>query len=129
MEIMIVVIIMGIMVAFALPQYNKTVDRTRLQDGVNQLTAIHSAMLIYRAQNGTILAGTNLTVADLNTALGINIIANGLAYDYDALNVATGDYQVTATWAGKTLTLTELPISTSSTPPNPECTPTGGACP
>lgn len=126
MEIMIVVIIMGVMVAFALPQYNKTVDRARLQDGVNQLTAIHSAMLIYRAQKGTILAGTNLTVTDLNEALGINIISNGLTYDYDALNVAAGDYQATAIWGGKTLTLTEDPISY---PTNPTCTPSAGACP
>ena len=127
MEIMIVVIIMGVMVSLAIPQYAKTVDRSRLQDGVNQLTALHSALLIYRAQNGTSLAGTNLTATNLNTALSINIIPNGLAYDYDAIDVNAGTYQATAIWQGYTLTLNQAPIGY---PTNPTCAPAGGgACP
>ena len=127
MEIMIVVIIMGVMVSLAIPQYAKTVDRARLQDGVNQLTAIHAAMLIYRAQNGAILTGSSGSSdhAYLNTNLYINIIPNGLVYAYSG-NASTGIYTVTAVREGKTLTLTQDPVSY---PTNPACTPSGGACP
>ena len=123
MEIMIVVIIMGVMVSLAIPQYAKTVDRARLQDGVNQLTAIHAANLIYRAQNNTYLLADGDHIF-MNNNLGINIIPNGLVYTYTGISAT--NYSVTAAGSGKTLTLTEDPVSY---PTNPTCTPSGGACP
>ena len=52
MEIVIVVILIGIIAAFALPNYNKSIRKSHERDAVLQLQALHAANLIFRARNG-----------------------------------------------------------------------------
>lgn len=133
LEVMLVVIIVGIMLILAIPQYTKTIDRSRLQDGMNQLTAVHAANLIYKAQNGKYYDGSQGTDHNaLNLALKINIIPGNLVYLY-SYNSVSDFYTLIATLTKSgttyTLTLNQNPISSG----NPNCGCTGSctvnACP
>ena len=123
---MVVMIIIGVLLMLSVPQYTKTVDRSHLQDAINQLTALHAANMIYRAQTGGFLiAGSALNLSQINTGLSINIIANGMTYSYTGTATT---FSATAVRGQYTLTLTEVPVLYDT---NPTCTASGGgdACP
>ena len=83
MEIMAVVVIVGIMAVFAIPNFSKTVEKSHEQDAVTQLIALHGANEVYRAQNGVYWPPDDLTgdtVAKINAALGLNLIESGMTY-------------------------------------------------
>ena len=122
MEIMVVVIILGVIAGFAIPNFSKSIERTHMTDAINQLQAIHSADQIYFARTRAYWPATAVNdVTAINTALSTNIIENGMAYN------CSGDgtsFTCTATRTGSTfvVTVTEAPLSDT----NPACT---GACP
>ncbi|MDP2654543.1 MAG: hypothetical protein Q8Q08_11025 [Candidatus Omnitrophota bacterium] len=85
MEIMVVIVIIGAVAGFAIPNYVKTVERAHEQDATTQLSAIHSANNIYRANNGRywpLDTGTYPLngATSINTSLGLSVIANGMTY-------------------------------------------------
>ena len=126
MEIMIVVIIMGIMAAFAIPNYGKSVAQTYLQDAIIQLSAIRTANQVYFARTSSYWPNSGEThgVDEINTALSLNLIENGLKYNCAAGAPAT--YSCTATRLGTstfTVTITQAALSDT----NPACT--AGSCP
>jgi prepilin-type N-terminal cleavage/methylation domain-containing protein len=127
MELLIVVILIGIIAGFAIPNYEKAVRKAHERDMQIQLMALHAANVIYRAHTGTYwdTGGANQTdLATINSALGLNIIANdGTSYSY---NGATGSFTAYAVWSGYTIRVINSPINTSVTPPNPCCV--GGGC-
>ncbi len=78
-ELMVIFVISGILVGMAIPQFIKTIDRTRGRSVVDNLSIIHAANAQYRLYNN----GTNLVAADINainTALATHIIADGVSY-------------------------------------------------
>jgi len=125
-ELMIVIVIMGILSILAIPNYAKSMARSRLQDAMKQLSTLHAANQIYRAQNlsDEYLPGTSLNLSQINQGLGINIIANGLTYSYTRNSTNVRRYSATATDGTHTITLTENILSST----NPTCT-GGSACP
>jgi len=126
-EIMIVVIIIGIIAGFALPQYTKAIRKAHERDVVIQLISLHAANLIYNAKEDEFFPGTNLTISQINDGLNINIIANDMNYSYT--RSATDAYAATATWDDSdnsfdfTVRVNEGPLSAS----NPCCS--AGSCP
>ena len=52
-ELLVVVLIMGILVTVALPQYQKAVERTRAQEGILALRTIQQAYDMYYITHGT----------------------------------------------------------------------------
>ncbi len=130
MEILVVVIIAGIIAAFAIPNYGGSISRTHFQDAVMQLSAIRTANQIYFARTSSYWpTAANQDIAAINTALSLNIIANSVTYTCGpGLPVGTA-FTCTADYAGTnpfTLTVTEAPLSTTN-PQNPRCT--AGTCP
>lgn len=123
MELMIVVSILGVIAAFAIPNYTKSVERSHRRDAETQLTTIWSANQIYRAQNGNYwpndAAGRG--IADINNDLGLGIIPNGMTYSCAGAFTCTAARQPPA--ASFTITVTEAQIDGS----NPSCT--AGSCP
>ncbi len=108
MELMIVVVIIGIIAAFAIPNYNKSIQKAHERDMLVQLTSIHAANLLYRSYDGKYwdTGGTDKDMADINSALSINIIANsGTTYNYNSANGTS--YTATATWNPCVLKVTE----------------------
>jgi len=133
MELVIVVVLIGIMAAFAIPNYAKSVLKTHERDAIMQLTTLYAANLIYNAQAGEYLQGGTIDLAAINSGLGINIIANGMTYSYTS--GGQNAYSATAAWdeAGTEndfgIRVNEKPIDTTASPPdrNPCCL--SGPCP
>jgi len=99
-EIMVVVLIVGIIAAFALPNYSKSVRKARERDMELQLRTIHAANNILEAQQGTYWNTAAADVTNLNTinnTLGINIIAtDGTTYTYNSADGSA--FTATASW-------------------------------
>ena len=125
MEIMIVVIIVGIIAAFAIPNYSRSVSQSHLQDAMMQLSAIRSANQVYYARTSkywpATAAANNVTA--INSFLSLNIIENAMTYS--CTGIASGaTFNCTATPVGSAYTVTVTQNVLSST--NPTC---GGTCP
>jgi len=119
MELMVVVIIIGIIAAFAIPNYSKSVQKAHERDMLTQLTSIHASNLLYRSYDGKYwdTGGTlQNDLAVINSTLSINIIANGgTTYTYNSADGSS--YTATASWDAYTLKVTEAAIDAA----NPCC--------
>lgn len=63
LELLMVVIIVGVLAALAIPQYANFVERARVSEGANMIGAIKSAQSLYRLENATYAAAIgNLTI-------------------------------------------------------------------
>jgi type IV pilus assembly protein PilE len=124
MELLVVIVIMGILAAFASPSYTRSIRRARAKDAINNLTAIHAAQLIYRSLNGSFITCADVAaINNLNGANSLNVIPNGATYTCPGAPVSctavSADFTVTAD-----LTAAISPGT------NPTCTPTvAGSCP
>ena len=126
-ELLIVVTLIGIIAAFAIPNYSKTIDRAHVRDAVTQLTSIWSANKIYKVQNGQYWPpDTNShLIAEINLTLGLGIIENGMTYScVQGANPGT-TFTCTATRGAITVTVTEAAINAPpiTTVSNPGCSP------
>jgi prepilin-type N-terminal cleavage/methylation domain-containing protein len=127
-ELLIVVIIMGILAGFSLPNYTRSVKRARARDALNNLTAIHAAQLIYRSSNSVFRRCIDVTaINNLNGTATLNVIQNGATYSCNDQGVnpptvcravAAGDFTVTVTLA-----------SAINPGANPLCSSSNGSCP
>lgn len=118
MELMVVIFLIGVIAAFALPNYDKSVRKAHEQDMVAQLKTLHAANLMYNARNGTYWdTGANTDISTINGTLGLNLISSdGTAYSYTG-GPGGGSYTAAATWQTYTISVTGLPLSNG----NPCC--------
>ncbi len=78
MELMIVVVTVGIIAGFAVPQFQKAMDRARERDAILNLQTIDAAEVVYRARYGKYWPGAgNFTINAINSALGLSIVEIG----------------------------------------------------
>ncbi len=115
-ELMIVVAIIGILAAIAIPLYANVQQRARIAKAQADMRALASAVSIYSAHMGTLPAAlVDLTVAAVNPALqsaGPFMSAPlvtppagwGAAYGY-VPNAAAGTFQVTGAGDGTNIVL------------------------
>lgn len=111
MELMVVVIIIGIVAAFGMPNYQKSIQKAHERDMVAQLTMLHAANLLYKSYNGKYwnTNGVDQALATINSTLAINIISNaGTTYNYNSANGSV--FTATAVWKNNTLRVTQAPI-------------------
>ncbi len=105
-ELIIVVVVLGIMAGFAIPNYTKSIDRAYRKDGTVNLTAIYAAQQIYSNNNN----GSYWTpsggggVADINASLGLGILSNNLTYSCSG---GGATFSCTATRGTMTLKVTD----------------------
>lgn len=126
-ELMIVVTLIGIIAAFAIPNYQKSIRKQHERDAIIQLTTIHAANEIYNAQTGEYLTG-NYGLNGINSNLQIHVLANGMIYLYDDLGSIGASYEATATLDDATpftIKLNNNPIGSG----NPCCDTGGADCP
>lgn len=78
LEVMIVVVIVGILAAVAIPAYNSYVTRARRTDAFDALLTVHAAQEMYRAERGfyagalTSLPGCGSNMAGNNYNIDLN---------------------------------------------------------
>ena len=61
-ELLVVVVIIGVLAAIAIPQYTNTIERSRRMEAVVNLDNIHKAAVRYYQLNGTYVGLNNLTI-------------------------------------------------------------------
>ena len=121
-EIIVVVTVIGIITAFALPQFTKSMEKERARRVNLNLTIIHSSLEIWEANAGSYPASGAQDLAYLNTNLNLNIIDTAFNYTYTN-NGSTYTIDAQKTDASYTIRLTQAAIDTN----NPSCQ--QGTCP
>ena len=78
-EIFVVVIILGVLAAMAIPSYIVGMSRTYARDAMDNLLAIQSAQLTYKQINAAYYSNsdTNDHTSEINSALQLNITPSG----------------------------------------------------
>ena len=141
MELLIVVVIIGIIAAFAIPNYKKAIAKARERSAVSQLMTLHAANQLYKAQTNSYWQANSNSLKEINQNLGISLLADGFSYSYSSSNPET--YETYAAWNKEnehyTIRLTEEAIFTESsdnntsssvkTNYNPCCFVSAGTCP
>ena len=123
-ELVITVVIISMLAAFAIPNYKKAVRKAYERNAILYLITIHGVNEVYKARNGEYVPGAGLDLAGINGALSINIIDADMSYLYRRATVTT--YAATASWTGEgnfTVRVNQNFISAS----NPCCS--AGSCP
>ena len=75
-ELLVVVLIIGILSAVALPQYQKAVFKSRWVEGFSNIKTIANAVQVCELENGNIIRGTNefcTTIENLDISIGTRI--------------------------------------------------------
>jgi len=99
MELMVVVIIIGVIAAFAIPNFQGRMERNIERRAIVNLLAMSGAVRIYLVKNRVAAIGTWNNIGEINTALGLNITDTGM--DYSCLpNDGTDDNICQAQRAG-----------------------------
>jgi prepilin-type N-terminal cleavage/methylation domain-containing protein len=114
-ELIIVVVVLGIMAGFAIPNYTKSIDRSYHKDGTVNLTAIYAAeQIYYNNNNGSYWpASGSGDVSAINSNLGLGILSNNLTYSCSG---SGGAFSCTATRTTGPGTMTLSVTQASATP-------------
>ena len=64
MEVVVVVVILGILAAIALPVFTGAMERPIVSEGVSALQTLHASMLRYKLENGAYPSGDDCTKLD-----------------------------------------------------------------
>ncbi len=89
LELIIVVIVIGILVAIALPRFINVTERARLSEAYSILGAVRSSQLRYYAQYNNYASGAACTVLDVGNTT-TKSFANPLCFaGAQGINVAT----------------------------------------
>lgn len=130
LEIIVVMVILGILAAIAVPNMNNAIARAQVQDAKNNLLAIYAGQQNLFARSGAYLrnAATNV-----NTGLSIAVASNNINYVCDADPAAPADLNrfrctATRTGGGFVMQVTNGPVVLSNDSPYPNCTTTANPC-
>ena len=97
-ELVVVTIVLGIIVAIAIPAYTRTRERILDKDAISSLQLIRAAETNYRMDNGAYSAslGTN---AAINLGLRLSLVTINANWNYTVTNggVAAANIALTAT--------------------------------
>lgn len=80
-ELIIVVIIIGILASIAIPQFNKTMERSRIAEASAVLGSLRGAQLRYKLENTDY--ATDTTKIDIDLPMYEGVANSGKFFDYD----------------------------------------------
>ena len=126
MELMIVVVLIGVVASFAIPNYQKSIRKSHEKDAALQLTALHAANMMYKANAGDYLVGSGLGKDEINSALKINLIENELTYQYTSSDGIS--FQATAAFNSDNPFVIEVDERPLEKDVNPCCASSGSSC-
>jgi len=121
-ELIVVVIIIGILAALALPGFGTSKERVLDKEAKANLALIQAAEKIYKMESGFYYpsSGTTSVIADINTYLRVNLPTSALSWTYE---VDGGGTQATASRLPSSSRVWTLTFTGST----PSCT--GTECP
>lgn len=98
-ELLIVVAIVGVLAAVALPSYNAQLRKGRRADVVSMMAAVQQAQERWRANNASYASLADMTRATSATPPGLGMVATSASgyYTFDITGAAATGYTVTAT--------------------------------
>ena len=84
MEVLVVIIIIGILAALAMPGFGVSKERVLDKEAKANLALIQAAEKIYKMESGIYYpsSGTTNVIADINTYLRVNLPAGALSWTY-----------------------------------------------
>jgi len=90
LELILVVVLMGIMAAYAIPSYQKAIEKNEERVAIAKLQAIVAGMKIYNAQKGDYPAFDMPNVTSINQNLGLSVVPDTMTYTcYQASGIDT----------------------------------------
>jgi prepilin-type N-terminal cleavage/methylation domain-containing protein len=108
MELMVVAIVVGLIAAFAIPNYSKAVERAHEKDSFQALTLIAASNEAYKARYGEYWGVnppvlTNSGIGVMNAGLNLQVVETGVRFYYspNPVNVVAGGYRVLGYRSGK----------------------------
>lgn len=119
MEIIITIVILSIIVTFALPNWQKAVQKQEERNVLTQLRNIHTANKVYFAQAGRQYLPDAYVdendIDDFNNDLRTNIILEGRGFGYT--RPTTNTFTASISWNSKTVVVDQEVLSDT----NPCC--------
>lgn len=79
LEVLLVVVIIGVLLALALPRYHRLTEHARSSEAVVTLAAIRTGEALYLAQAGTFVDAPDLS--SINTALNLDLASDQFEYE------------------------------------------------
>jgi type II secretory pathway pseudopilin PulG len=103
LELIIAIVIVGILVAMAIPLFPRAMEFTRSKQAVAALRQIHTAQRIYKLKEGFyyphyLEGGDPPTVADMESIFKVSLDTQD--WDYSLSTTAEDEFTATATRAG-----------------------------
>jgi len=96
-ELMVAVMLLGVIAAFGIPNYNRGLQKANEKEAVGNLRVIAEALELYKFHNTIYPDFDLLQVADINTTLNLGIVEENM--DYECLEAAP-DMACTAASSG-----------------------------
>lgn len=93
-EILIAIIILGILAAIALPDYSKSIEKSRGKNGEVNLISIYNAQKRYRLDNGNYYTCAPCNPSTINSALDVHI--DDPYFTYEIKSESGSGYRVIA---------------------------------
>ena len=102
-ELMVVVLIIGILAAIAVPSYMKAIENSKADDAVAMMQMVATANRMYKLDHGgTYTTGTIDANCNPNVTTACPVAAGG----GDRCNLVTCKYLAAQNWTGKAYTIT-----------------------
>lgn len=106
MEMMVAVVVVGIVAAFAIPSYVKATNRAEERQMIGNLRSIAAAQEVYKAQKGNYwpahvvaVPTANQGIAAINAALNLSIKTSGTRYAYNCNSQVAQTYRCYASYS------------------------------
>ena len=105
-ELMIVVAIIGILAAIAIPAYQDYIVRSQVSEGLTMAASVKTAVAEFRADRGTWPATEGTAVNGLGMTIPTGKYVSGITVVNGQIRIAFGGTDVNSAIAGQTLFLT-----------------------
>jgi prepilin-type N-terminal cleavage/methylation domain-containing protein len=120
-ELAVVIVIIGVLAAFGVPQFLKSVERSKAAEAFNYLSAVRSAQERYLAKEGAYADSATSTNLDINQVAPKYFSVGTISADHTT-NTGTPSWALTLTrlsatssYGGYTVTFTQAGFDTTST--------------